>query len=248
MKSTILITLMLLTFKSFSQENVFTFNNGTLISENEVRSRLAITSKTLPFNYDLRPVIYHKAITKDTVVNYLSFFIIEKTSGVKPASFTFEYQQDSLYLLLNQPLPAFKLRDMDGKEISSTDLLGKPTLINFWATSCGPCIAEMPQLSRLKERFEGKMNFLSITENSKDRNNLVAFLENKDFNFQVLELGEAYKEQLKIKAIPKNLFIDREGILRYIQNNYPLREKSAPVNIDDKNNYFTKIINQLINE
>ena len=56
--------------------------------------------------------------------------------------------------------------------------------------------------------------FISITENNADEDSLKAFLENKDFNYQVLDRGEA------LTAIPKNLFIDRKGVLRYIQANY----------------------------
>ena len=134
-----------------------------------------------------------------------------------------------------------------GNEDTNTNQI--KTVINFWAINCAPCIEEMPQLSRLKERYKDKMNFISITHDSKTRNNLVKFLEDKDFNFQVLELGELYEKELKIGAIPKNLFLDRKGVLRYIQSNYPLQRKSEVIeiiDIDDKDNYFTKIINELI--
>lgn len=248
MRYLIFITLILLTAEGYSQTNLYTFNSGSFFSENEVKTYLDAGKKAGSPTHVLLPVIYHKAISKDTVVNYVHFVETERTSTTHSPSSGFIYKQDSLYLLLNQPLPYFKLRNMDGMEISSAELLGKPTLINFWAINCAPCIAEMPQLSRLKERYKDKMNFISITENSKKRDDLAKFLYSKDFNFQVLELGEAYKKELRIKAIPKNLFIDEKGILRYIQGNYPLRSKSEIVEIDDKDNYFTKIINELIND
>ncbi|PRY52804.1 thiol-disulfide isomerase/thioredoxin [Arcticibacter pallidicorallinus] len=249
MRFLFLIVLTLLTFNSYCQKNVYTFNNGTFFSKDQINAYLSAGNKELPPTHELLPVIYHKAIIKDSIVNYLSFNVSNKTSTKQSSSSEFIYKQDSLYLLLNRPLPAFKLNDLNGKEISSEDLLGKPTLINFWAINCAPCIEEMPQLSRLKERYKDKMNFISITHDSKTRNNLVKFLEDKDFNFQVLELGELYEKELKIGAIPKNLFLDRKGVLRYIQSNYPLQRKSEVIeiiDIDDKDNYFTKIINELI--
>lgn len=246
MRFLFLIILTLSTFNSYSQKNVYTFNNGLFFSKDEINTYLAAGNKTQPPNYELRPIIYHKAINKDSIVNYLSFNVTRKTSTQQSPPSEFIYKQDSLYLLLDRPLPPFKLYDLDGKEISSEDLLGKPTLINFWAVTCPPCIEEMPQLSRLKERYKDEMNFISITHDGKTRNNLVKFLEDKDFNFQVLELGEAYEKELKIRSIPKNLFIDRKGVLRYVQGNYPLRSKSESIDIDDKDNYFTKIINELI--
>ncbi|WP_346318370.1 TlpA disulfide reductase family protein [Chitinophaga sp. YIM B06452] len=243
-----LAVLVLLTLKSYSQHNLYTFNNGNFIEEDKIKQLFDTVKKTLPSTYTLTAVIYHKIIKKDTVLNYISFSTSKQSPGKESAAFKLAYKQDSTFLLLNQKLPAFRLKDMDGKEISSAGLSGKPTLINFWAIYCGPCIAEMPQLSRLKERYKDKMNFISITENSATDDHLHDFLKNRDFNFQVLHGGEVYKNELKIGALPKNLFLDKNGILRYIQGNYPVGTNAAGVAIDDKNNYFTKIIDELIGD
>ena len=243
-----LAVLLISALKSYSQHNLYTFNNGNFIEEDTIRLYFDAAKKTMPPTHVLKAVIYHKVIKKDTVINYITFSATRQSSSKDSAVPEFEYKQDSTFLLLNRELPAFRLKDMDGKEISSAGLLGKPTLINFWATYCGPCIAEMPQLSRLKERYKDKVNFISITENSTTGDHLHDFLKNKDFNFPVLDLGEAYKRELKIGALPKNLFLDKNGILRYIQGNYPINANSVPIGIDDKNNYFTRIIDELIEE
>lgn len=248
MRTVALAILVLSALKSYSQHNLYTFNNGNFIEEDTIKLHFDAVKKTLPSTHMLTAVIYHKIAKKDTVLNYISLSISRQSSAGEPASFKLEYKQDSVFLLLDQKLPAFRLMDMEGKEISSAALSGKPTLINFWATYCGPCIAEMPYLSRLKEKYKDKMNFISITENSIIDDRLHEFLKDKDFNFQVLERGETYKNELKIGALPKNLFLDRNGIVRYIQPNYPIGANSAAVAIDDKNNYFTKIIEELIRD
>jgi len=239
---------LLLSIKGYSQHNLYTFNNGVLFPEKVIRLNFDAMKKSLPAGYDLKPVVYHKVVKKDTVINYISFLSSKKTSAEDSSDLQFKYQQDSTFLLLNQQLPGFQLNDMDGVKVSSSTLLGKPTLINFWATWCGPCIAEMPELSRLKEKYKDQMNFISITENNADEDNLKAFLENKDFNYQILDRGEAYKKKLKITAIPKNLFIDKKGVLRYIQANYPLSAEATPIPLESKDNFFTKIIEELIKE
>jgi len=246
MRSISLIILLLLALKSYSQRNLYTFNNGSFVEEDKIKVYFDAAKKTLPSTHEMTTVIYHKIMKKDTVINYVSFSVSKKTSNKESAVFKFEYKQDSTFLLLNQKLPAFKLTNMNGKEVSSTQLLGKPTLINFWAIYCGPCIAEMPQLSRLKERYKDKVNFVSITENSTADDHLSDFLKNKDFNFQVLDGGQAYKDELKIAALPRNLFIDKDGVLRYIQGNYPAINGTTNMSVDDKDNYFTKIIEELI--
>ncbi|CAL1516325.1 TlpA disulfide reductase family protein [Chitinophaga sp. MM2321] len=248
MKTIVLVLLVLLSQKSFSQQNVYTFNNDNLLSESEIKLGFESTKKNLPLSYVLTPVIYHKAVKNDTIINYVTFAINQKIAGQETPGFNFVYKQDSTFLLLNKKLPDFKLKELAGNEVSSVQLLGKPTLINFWAIYCGPCIAEMPQLSKLKEKYKDRMNFISITENSATDDNLKDFLKDKNFNFQVLENGEAYKRELKIGALPKNLFLDKDGVLKYIQGNYPIRENSILIDIDDKTNFFTKIIEELIED
>mgnify|MGYP001602847051 CR=1 FL=1 len=248
MKIIVLVLLVLLSQKSFSQQNVYTFNNGDLLNENEIKQFFDTVKKSVPLSYVLTPIIYHKVVKNDTIVNYVSFALDKKIAGQETPDFKFVYKQDSVFLLLHQPLPYFKLKELAGNEVSSVQLLGKPTLINFWATYCGPCIAEMPQLSKLKEKYKDKMNFISITENSATGDNLKDFLQDKNFNFQVLEGGEAYKQALKISVIPKNLFLDKDGVLKYIEGNYPVDKNSTPIDIDDKANFFTKIIEELIKD
>lgn len=247
MRSLVVLLLILIQQNISAQRNMYTFNNGgLLLNETEVKASFDTVKKTLPHSLVLTPVIYHKVIEKDTVINYIRFDANKRGSEQQSPGFEILYKQDSLFLLLDKKLPGFNLEELGGNKISFTQLLGKPTLINFWATYCGPCIAEMPQLSMLKEKYKDKMNFISITENSAVNDRLTDFLKDKKFNFQVLENGEMYKHELKISSLPRNLFIDKNGILRSIQGNYPVNANSAPLDINDKANYFTQIIEDLI--
>jgi len=246
MKRILFVLLVLLSQKSFSQQNLYTFNDSKFLNETDIKKSFESVKKSLGPTFVLTTLIYHKVVKNDTIVNYVNFEVKKKVSEEETPDFKLVYKQDSTFLLLNKKLPDFKLKELAGNEISLTQLLGKPTLINFWSIWCGPCIAEMPQLSRLKEKYKDKVNFISITENNGVADNLKDFLKDKDFNFLVLESAEAYKRELKIKSIPKNLFLDKNGVLRYIEGNYPLDNNSASVDIDDKDNSFTKIIEELI--
>ena len=51
---------------------------------------------------------------------------------------------------------------------SSDQLIGKPTMINFWFTRCAPCIDEMPVLNKIKEKYKDDFNFIAITYEKKE--------------------------------------------------------------------------------
>ncbi|SDL56202.1 Thiol-disulfide isomerase or thioredoxin [Pedobacter sp. ok626] len=243
-----LIIVVFLTFalqKSFAQTTVYTFNSSSVFTEAEIKKAFESVSQSLPSSEILVPNIFHTTTKKDTIVNFIEFAIRKRVAGEQPI-FKFTYKQDSTFLLLNNRLPAFKLKELGGKEVSLSQLIGKPTLINFWAIYCGPCIAEMPELSKLKEKYKDKMNFISITENNGTNDHLADFLKDKNFNFPVLENGQLYKKELKLRALPRNLFLDKDGVLRYIFVNYPVNANSIPLDLNDKGNYFTKIIEELI--
>jgi thiol-disulfide isomerase/thioredoxin len=148
-----------------------------------------------------------------------------------------ELKRDSTYLLLNKKLPPFQLKDLQGKTFNSSQLLGKPTMINFWAMGCIPCAAEIPFLNRLKEKYGSKMNFISINPqeiytyspiSNHNQNfqlsSVIKYLEKNSFNFQHLGDGRSYIKKLKIPGYPTNLFIDREGYVRDIQIGFPVEK------------------------
>ena len=58
--------------------------------------------------------------------------------------------------------PRFTLRDMNGREWSNKDLMGRKAVINFWFTGCGPCIKEMPELGRWVRKHRD-VTFLAVT-------------------------------------------------------------------------------------
>jgi cytochrome c biogenesis protein CcmG, thiol:disulfide interchange protein DsbE len=57
--------------------------------------------------------------------------------------------QEQIYGLLNKKLPDFTLKDLNGKSFNSSQLIGKPSLINLWSVHCSPCIQEFVFLDSL---------------------------------------------------------------------------------------------------
>lgn len=118
-----------------------------------------------------------------------------------------------------KPLPDITLETMDGKTITSKDLKGKIVMINFWSTTCGPCIIEMPELNRLQEDYKDKVVFLApLPENTSKATKLIA---KHPFQFIIAPNSSDLFEQLGIDGYPKNFFVDREGIIQEVKEGTP---------------------------
>jgi cytochrome c biogenesis protein CcmG, thiol:disulfide interchange protein DsbE len=248
MKFYILIVIVMIGQACYSQQNYYKLYNDSIYNQHDFESRLRTSINTLPSGYTLVPTIYHRQFIKDSIVNYVAFMARKKAPNSQTEKIEMVFTQDSLYLLLDKKLPGFKLKDLNGKEFNSSQLTGKPALINFWSVNCGPCIEEFPQLDKLKEKYGDKVNFIAITENSKEE--ALALLERKPFSFYQLFDGEYYKKHtFKISSIPINIFIDKNGYVREIKGGLPYEnDEKTGQPVIKSNQPFQKIIDRLLKQ
>jgi len=121
----------------------------------------------------------------------------------------------------NKPLPRIKLSDLDGNIIDTNELKGKILMINFWATTCAPCIAEMPQLNDLVRDYSTQVMFLGIAPN--DNNDVENLLKRFRFDFIIIPNGEQLFEDIGIDGYPKNFFVDKNGIIKQVEEGTPVQ-------------------------
>lgn len=121
--------------------------------------------------------------------------------------------------LAGQQLPAFSLKDLAGNEVSVESLKGKPVVINFWFTSCAPCISEMRALNVLREKYKNSdVVFLAITFDKKVA--VLNFLKKHFFNFTIIPDATSYCYHMT-SIYPITLFVDRDGMIRYAEHLIP---------------------------
>ena len=91
--------------------------------------------------------------------------------------------------LIGVTLPEFEGTDLAGNPIGPGNIRGKVNVINFWFTTCKPCIAEIPSLNALAKKYDGGgVNFLAIARDSADRVN--TFLDEHPFDFTIIPNGK----------------------------------------------------------
>ena len=108
------------------------------------------------------------------------------------------------------------LKNINGEMITRSDYTGKVTLINFWASWCGPCVEEIPALNRLRERMKGKP-FELISINYAERPNQIReFLESVRVDFPVLlDVDGSYSARWNVLVYPATFVIAMDGSIAY---------------------------------
>ncbi len=116
---------------------------------------------------------------------------------------------------IGKKLPFKSLTDLKGVSYGLESLNGKPSLINFWFTTCKPCIAEMPDLNSIKKQYGDSVNFISITFETDEK--VKKFLNKFEFNFTHFPNSKKEIDAFGNESYPLNLFLDKNGIVKFVR-------------------------------
>jgi thiol-disulfide isomerase/thioredoxin len=118
----------------------------------------------------------------------------------------------SLQFLINpSSVKTVTMRTLDGQTISSADWHGKVTLVNFWATWCPPCRAEIPDLVALQDKYRDKLQVIGISEDEDGPELVRRFAVQYHINYPlVMATPELLKAFSGVYALPTSFIIDRD--------------------------------------
>ncbi len=118
--------------------------------------------------------------------------------------------------LLNKPAPEFVAKTLDGREVRLSELRGTPVLLNFWASWCGPCRRELPELADLYDKHKGK-DLLVLGVNDEGKSVARDFQKQTGLNFETLDdSSQKLYRAFRVRSIPTIFLIDKDGrIVRF---------------------------------
>jgi thiol-disulfide isomerase/thioredoxin len=119
--------------------------------------------------------------------------------------------------------PEFKLDALDGQPLSLETARGKVVLLNFWATWCGPCRAEIPDLIALQQKYKDQLQIIGLTVDDDDASVIKQVVDETHINYPVAMASPEVRLQYGgIAALPTSFVLDAQG--RVVQKHEGLRD------------------------
>lgn len=152
-------------------------------------------------------------------IGLVVFFGAPGTPGARgaPAQSAGTPQVLSAGPIVGKAAPDFSLQDLDGKTVSPTDAKGRPLLINFWATWCGPCRLEMPAIESRFQANRDKGLLVYAIDYDEPKAEVEAYVKSLGLTFTVLlDPGGKVNDLYRIQGYPTSFFVAPDGNIKVI--------------------------------
>lgn len=134
------------------------------------------------------------------------------TESAEPAQTATQATEPQIY-----PAPDFTVYDREGNAYQLSDFFGKPIVLNFWASWCGPCKSEMPDFDAASGALNGEVQFLMVNMTDGSRETVetaFAFIEEQGYTFPVFyDTDYSASIAYSVYSLPTTYFIDSQGNL-----------------------------------
>jgi len=134
---------------------------------------------------------------------------------------------------VGKSFPVFTAKDINGKYLSDSSLLGKITLINFWFEGCHPCVAEFAALNEIFEKFHNNKLFNFITFTFESPASIVEIIKKYSLKFPIVSISEQECHWLNFgSGFPANIIVNKQGKVAFFKSGGPTEVAIASQEID----------------
>lgn len=189
-----------------NNDEILTWSTVKLIFDKEA----GIFSKSIDIEYDNSSKLISVEILHDSSSNEIQYLWLDDNI----MSNTMKIKKIDKPIQEGIPFPLLKVKTLNGNSLNIHDLIGKYVVINWWATTCGPCLNEMPGLNSLVDKYKDNSDivFIAIANDKKDV--LDNFLKIKDFKY-MQTIGDIEASKLFGVSYPKHVIVNTEGIVTF---------------------------------
>lgn len=116
-----------------------------------------------------------------------------------------------------QLAPDFELKTLDGETVKLSDYRGKRVMLNFWATWCPPCRAEMPDMQKFQKDKDVQVLAVNLSETESHPDNVQRFVDELNLSLTIpLDDESAISNEYQVMAYPTTYMIDSNGRIQFI--------------------------------
>ena len=120
-------------------------------------------------------------------------------------------------LAIGNMAPDFELTTLEGETAKLSDYRGQIVFINFWATWCPPCRAEMPDMEKLYQDMDLEILAINLTESERDEEGVAAFVKDFGLTFPIpMDVNSEVADAYQVQAYPTSYMIDSSGRIQFV--------------------------------
>ena len=117
---------------------------------------------------------------------------------------------------VGRPAPDFTLPTLDGGSFRLSDQRGRPVVLNFWATWCGPCQRELPALQHAAAHYDGTVVIAGVDQ-AETAETVQRYVDKLGLTFPIpMDGDQTVGERYGVRGLPTTFFIDEHGVIRSI--------------------------------
>ncbi len=192
---------------SYINNKLKTFQTVNLVNNASTQ----FLTNTVDITYDNNAKKISVQLTDNTLTNEIKYLWLDNKNKKSKIASIIKIEKT---IKKDEPFPSLTVKSLEGDNVSIKDFKGKYVVINWWATTCTPCIKEMPGLNSLVEKYKSNPEVVFLAIAFDDKESVKYFLNKKNFNY-MQNLGDDKAAKLFGNSFPKNIIVNPQGITTY---------------------------------
>ncbi len=165
-----------------------------------------------------RNLSYHgRVIAGLLAVIWLGLLLATQACTPSSQAVSGDQQETTVGINVGEVAPDFTLTDLEGNEVTLSEYRGKVVFINFWATWCPACRAEMPEMEAIYQEYKDKGVVVIGVDIQEAKEEVLQYVQQGGYSWTfLLDTSGAVAANYRVVAIPTSFFLDREGIIKAV--------------------------------